>query len=216
MSLARMIPHGANSESAIRTGCQFPIGDPTIPVAAMAAATKRIRFIVTTSPFHEVPTITARRFSTINHVTGGRFSWNVTTQLNASTARSLGLPVVDSEKVHEVAGECLDVLYKIDFVGGTSRTPKWTPQNLGKLMAVGGNGAVAVGSAQRVADTMEDAVVTPVSFEDVVDLLAPELQPRGLYPKRQENGTLRERVYGIGQKYLRSDRYGSTMIFTDS
>ncbi|KAL2889567.1 Dimethyl-sulfide monooxygenase [Ceratocystis lukuohia] len=384
--------HGANSEPAIRTGCQFPIGDPTIPVAAMAAVTKSISFIVTASPFHEAPTITARRFSTIDHLTGGRFGWNVTTQLNASTARSLGLPVIDSEKVHEVASECLDVLYKlwegswaddalnedvgneiysdptrirwiqhasksfhintphmldpspqrtpflmhtgataIDFaakhaeaitlsalsphtlaprvialrhaaarhgrdprclkifamlapilgstdaeaqakfaramgftsiegglvfyssvtgvnfsqlsldnetrgggnndvfVGGTSRTPKWTPQNLGKLMAVGGNGAVAVGSAQRVADTMEEwvqiadidgfnisAVVTPGSFEDVVDLLVPELQLRGLYPKRQENGTLRERVYGMGQKYLRNDHYGSTLKFTDS
>jgi len=52
-------------------------------------------------------------------------------------------------------------------------------------------------------------VTSPGSFEDVVDLLVPELRARGRYAARGESGTLRERVFGAGQKRLRDDHVGS-------
>lgn len=102
--------------------------------------------------------------------------------------------------------------------------PAWTPRNIGKAMAIGGNGPVPVGSAARVADFLEDwvkiadldgfnvgYVTSPGSFEDVVDLLVPELRRRGLYGYDGLSGdeiTLRERMYGAGQKHLRNDHIG--------
>jgi hypothetical protein len=56
-------------------------------------------------------------------------------------------------------------------------------------------------------------VTTPGTFEDVVDLLVPELRKRGLYPTEeefQEGLTAREKVYGAGQARLRDDHLGST------
>ncbi|CRK16032.1 hypothetical protein BN1723_002211 [Verticillium longisporum] len=91
--------------------------------------------------------------------------------------------------------------------------------------AIGGLGPVSVGSPKKVADEMEHwiregdldgfnigYVTTPGTFEDVVDLLVPELRRRGLYteaPAADEQLTARERVYGRGQKGLRDDHPGS-------
>ena len=52
-------------------------------------------------------------------------------------------------------------------------------------------------------------VTTPGTFEDLIDLVIPELRRRGLYPElpapEEEPLTAREKVYGKGQKELRDD-----------
>jgi hypothetical protein len=101
--------------------------------------------------------------------------------------------------------------------------PSWTPRNIGKAVSIGGNGPVPVGSAATVADVLEEwieiadldgfnvgYVTTPGSFEDLVDLLVPELRQRGRYRESAAGETLRERVYGVGQSKLRDDHVGST------
>lgn len=101
--------------------------------------------------------------------------------------------------------------------------PEWTPRNIGKAVSIGGNGPVPVGSAVKVADILEEwidiadldgfnigYVISPGSFEDLVDLLVPELRRRGRYPKNVAGMTLRERVFGVGQSRLRDDHVGST------
>jgi long-chain alkane monooxygenase len=40
--------------------------------------------------------------------------------------------------------------------------------------------------------------VTPESFEDVVNLLVPGLQRRGVYPTAYKDGTLRDKLFGEG------------------
>jgi hypothetical protein len=100
--------------------------------------------------------------------------------------------------------------------------PRWTPRNIGKAVSIGGNGPVAVGTAQKVADVMEEwirvadldgfnigYVWTPGTFEDVVELLVPELRRRGVYAPKGESGTMRERVYGRGQRGVRDDHPAS-------
>ena len=99
--------------------------------------------------------------------------------------------------------------------------PEWTPRNIGKHISIGGAGPVPVGSASTVADFLEEwvrvadldgfnigYVQTPGTFEDVVELLVPELRRRGVYAPQGESGTMRERVYGPGQKRLREDHVG--------
>lgn len=90
--------------------------------------------------------------------------------------------------------------------------------------AIGGLGPVGIGTPEKVADDLEHwmkeadidgfniaYVNTPGSFEDLVDLLVPELQRRGLYPTEAVEGrTAREKVYGTGQAGVRSDHLAST------
>lgn len=58
-------------------------------------------------------------------------------------------------------------------------------------------------------------VTSPGSFEDVVYLLRPELVKRGLMWEDYDvpGGTLRENIYGKGQRYLRDDHYGHKFKF---
>lgn len=86
---------------------------------------------------------------------------------------------------------------------------------------------VSVGSPSTVADEMERwireadldgfniaYVTTPGTFEDVVDLLVPELRRRGLYPQKREEGlTAREKIYGKGQARLRDDHAGAAFKY---
>ncbi|KAJ5362147.1 hypothetical protein N7541_002991 [Penicillium brevicompactum] len=383
------------AEPAIRNGAQYPMGDPAIPISAMASVTKNLGFAITTSTSYEAPYVVAKRFSTLDHLTGGRFGWNIVTSWKESAAKAVGLPLVDHDKRYEIADEYLTSLYKLWegswaddalqenaetgvyadpsrinyihhhgehfqfdgphildpspqrtpflFQAGTSpagvafgakhaegifvsapsphilaprveairaeaakngrdprsvkvfailtpivgRTdeeahakyrealsyaseeaglaffsggsgidlskfdldtpitasdvhvdarvhstintlsyqspdvPAWTPRNIGKHISIGGAGPVPVGSASRVADFLEEwvrvadldgfnigYVQTPGTFEDVVELLIPELRRRGVYAPEKESGTMRERVYGAGQTRLRDDHFG--------
>jgi alkanesulfonate monooxygenase len=91
----------------------------------------------------------------------------------------------------------------------------WTVREIARHAAIGGRGPVVVGSATEVADTFQDWVeqtgvdgfnlayaVTPETFSDIVDLVVPELQARGVYPTAYAPGTLREKLYGPGRARL--------------
>ncbi|KAL7625726.1 hypothetical protein AAE478_004949 [Parahypoxylon ruwenzoriense] len=391
-----------SAEPAIRTGSQFPMADPVIPVSAMAAVTKRLGFAITTSTSYEQPYVVAKRFSTLDHLTKGRFGWNIVTSWKESASRAIGLPYVEHDKRYEIADEYLRVLYKlwegswsntalvedaengvytdyaqirtihhqgakfrvdaphivdpspqrtpVLFQAGTSPAgikfggthaegifvsalsphilaprvkairaaaaeagrdpdsvkvfamitpiigadaddakrkygdalkyvliegglaqfsastgidiskfeldheltpddisviarvhsavgnlqyrgndvPKLTPRNLGIVSAIGGMGAMPVGTASEVADILEEwvdiadidgfnlgYVITPGSFEDAVNYLVPELRRRGRYPTESpaaeeddDPTTLREQIYGKGQVHLRADHPG--------
>lgn len=101
--------------------------------------------------------------------------------------------------------------------------PAWTPRVIAEKASIGGLGPVSVGSPSTVADELERwveeadvdgfnvaYVTTPGSFEDVVELLVPELRRRGIYSEAEGEGlTAREKIYGKGQSGLRQDHTGS-------
>ena len=90
---------------------------------------------------------------------------------------------------------------------------RWTVEELARFGGIGGMGPVVVGSAQTVADVLQEWVaetdvdgfnlayaVTPETFEDVVQHLVPELQKRGAYPRSYLPGTLREKLFQNGPR----------------
>ena len=108
------------------------------------------------------------------------------------------------------------------FEASTESAEPWTPRRLGLRMALGGLHPCPVGSVTQVADVFEEwvnegdcdgfnvaYVSNPGSFEDVVDLLRPELVRRGMMWEDYDfpQGTFRENL--LGQKHLRDDHYGS-------
>lgn len=128
------------------------------------------------------------------------------------------ITAADSLEAHKVTS-MLDA-----FTTTSEDVPQWTPRVVAQKAAIGGLGPVGIGSPQRVADEMErwireadldgfnlGYVTTPGTFEEVVDLLIPELRRRGLYPASAEADglTAREKVYGKGQRELRADHPGS-------
>ncbi len=104
----------ANVAPVLASGAQFPVCDPLFLVPAMAAATKNLIFGVTASLTYEKPYALARRLSTVDHLSEGRFAWNIVTSYLDSAARNHGLKEqIPHDERYAIAHEYMDVLYKL-------------------------------------------------------------------------------------------------------
>lgn len=68
--------------------------EPTVLLATVAAATTHIGVIGTASTSYNEPYNIARRFATLDHVSGGRAGWNIVTTADVASARNFGLEKV--------------------------------------------------------------------------------------------------------------------------
>lgn len=59
----------------------------------MASVTKNLGFAITTSTSYEAPYVLAKRFSTLDHLTGGRFGWNIVTSWKESASKAVCLSI---------------------------------------------------------------------------------------------------------------------------
>ncbi|WP_167040775.1 LLM class flavin-dependent oxidoreductase [Salinibacterium sp. ZJ454] len=101
-------------ETALREAVQIPSNDPLLVIPAMAAVTKHLAFAATFSTTYEPPFAFARRASTLDHLTKGRFGWNVVTSYLPNAARNFGLAdEIAHDDRYGIADEYLDVLYKL-------------------------------------------------------------------------------------------------------
>ena len=97
----------------------------------------------------------------------------------------------------------------------SSADPKrtWTVRELADWVGIGGFGPLFVGSPATVADLLQEWVedtdvdgfnlayaLAHETFSDVVELLVPELQKRGVYKTEYAPGTLREKLFGDGPR----------------
>jgi FMN-dependent oxidoreductase (nitrilotriacetate monooxygenase family) len=88
--------------------------EPTLLLAALAAGTSRIGLIATASTSYNEPYNLARRFASLDHLSGGRAGWNIVTTAGEAAARNFGL---DDQPLHraryERADEFLEVSTKL-------------------------------------------------------------------------------------------------------
>lgn len=91
----------------------------------------------------------------------------------------------------------------------------WTVREVAEHVGIGGAGPVVVGSPEQVADKIEQwfedtdvdglnvaFAISPGDFEDIADMLVPELVKRGRYKREYAKGTLREKLFGAGRARL--------------
>src|SRR3977135_915597 len=91
----------------------------------------------------------------------------------------------------------------------------WTVREVAQHVGIGGAGPVAIGTPEKVADAIEawfeqtdvdglnmPFAVSPGDFEDITDMLVPELTRRGRYKQAYAEGTLREKLFGPGRARL--------------
>jgi FMN-dependent oxidoreductase (nitrilotriacetate monooxygenase family) len=100
------------------------------------------------------------------------------------------------------------------FMGcSTPEGRQWTLREIADWAGIGGRGPVFVGSPGAVADAMQEWVdaadvdgfnlayaITPGTVEDVVEHLVPELQRRGVHRRDYEDSSLRDRLFGAGDR----------------
>ena len=106
--------YGGNADAAIRRAVEFPVCDPFLVVPAMALVTEHLCFGVTGNVTYEPPFALARRVSTLDHLTKGRFAWNIVTGYLDSAARAFGKEVQAShEERYAMVEEYMDVVYQL-------------------------------------------------------------------------------------------------------
>ncbi|WP_336793510.1 LLM class flavin-dependent oxidoreductase [Gordonia malaquae] len=98
----------------------------------------------------------------------------------------------------------------------------WRVRDVAAWGGIGGMGPVLIGSGDEVAETLIDWVddtdvdgfnlayaVTPGSFRDVVDHVVPALDARGAYQSAYQSGSLRNKLFGRGDR-LPDNHRGAT------
>jgi FMN-dependent oxidoreductase (nitrilotriacetate monooxygenase family) len=85
--------------------------EPLTLLSALAAVTERIGLIATASTTFEEPYHVARRFASLDHLSGGRAGWNLVTTSNPDAALNFGLDEhVDHAERYERGREFFDVV----------------------------------------------------------------------------------------------------------
>ena len=106
--------YGNSPEESLRHAVQVPLIDPMLVIPAMAHATTHLGFGVTCNLAYEPPYLLARRFSSLDHLTGGRIGWNIVTGYLDSAARAMGF---DAQMAHDdrydLADEYMQATYAL-------------------------------------------------------------------------------------------------------
>ncbi|WP_436015181.1 LLM class flavin-dependent oxidoreductase [Rhizobium sp. LjRoot254] len=85
--------------------------EPLTLLSALAAVTERIGLVATASTTFEAPYHVARRFASLDHLSGGRAGWNIVTTSNPDAARNFGMDDhVEHGERYKRAREFFDVV----------------------------------------------------------------------------------------------------------
>ncbi len=85
--------------------------DPMILLPALATQTKHLGLIATGSTTFDAPYHVARRFSSLDHLSGGRAGWNIVTTSNPDAALNFGLDEhMEHDERYRRAREFYDVV----------------------------------------------------------------------------------------------------------
>ncbi|MDE1150847.1 MAG: LLM class flavin-dependent oxidoreductase [Azospirillaceae bacterium] len=85
--------------------------EPTTLLAALAVLTKHIGLIATATTTYNEPYSIARRYASLDHISGGRAGWNVVTSAAEGEARNFGRnPLMDHDARYARAEEFVDVV----------------------------------------------------------------------------------------------------------
>ncbi|MFF0153821.1 LLM class flavin-dependent oxidoreductase [Micromonospora sp. NPDC005203] len=88
--------------------------EPTVLLTALAGATRHIGLIATASTTYNEPFNLARRFASLDHISGGRAGWNIVTTAGVDAARNFNLDELPAHRDrYERAAEFLEVSLKL-------------------------------------------------------------------------------------------------------
>jgi FMN-dependent oxidoreductase (nitrilotriacetate monooxygenase family) len=85
-----------SSRADLKYGLYAPKHDPMMLVPLLTAATEHLGIIATCSTSFYPPWLLARRFQSLDHISGGRVGWNIVTSSEDRAAQNYGM-----EKLHE-------------------------------------------------------------------------------------------------------------------
>jgi FMN-dependent oxidoreductase (nitrilotriacetate monooxygenase family) len=107
--------YGGTSEAYLKHALgMVPKHDPMPLVTLMGAATSRVGVVATMSTLAYPPFLLARLASTVDHISGGRFGWNIVTSAEDSAAQNFGLDKLPPRELrYAMAHEYMDLVYQL-------------------------------------------------------------------------------------------------------
>jgi long-chain alkane monooxygenase len=106
--------YGGSTEAALRHALMVPKHDPCPLAAVLGTATKHLGIVATMTTLAYPPFMLARLCSTLDHLTGGRFGWNIVTSGEDAAAQNFGLDKLPPRAVrYDVADEYVDLVCKL-------------------------------------------------------------------------------------------------------
>ncbi|GIJ44394.1 monooxygenase [Virgisporangium aliadipatigenens] len=88
--------------------------EPTLLLTALAGATRHIGLIATASTTYNEPFNLARRFASLDHISGGRAGWNIVTTAGLDAARNFNLTALPAHRDRYArAAEFVEVSLKL-------------------------------------------------------------------------------------------------------
>ncbi|WP_414505319.1 LLM class flavin-dependent oxidoreductase [Streptomyces sp. NEAU-L66] len=184
--------------------------EPLTLLSALATVTERIGLIATVSTTFNEPFHTARKFASLDHLSGGRAGWNIVTSGTVDEARNFGQ---DEHLEHSLryarAREFVEVATKLWDSWADDAVLLDRVRELIARLGGGRGHRVFAGTPEQVADQLEEWFTQgaadgfnvmpphlPGGLEDFVDHVVPILQERGLFRTEYSGRTLREH-YGL-------------------
>jgi FMN-dependent oxidoreductase (nitrilotriacetate monooxygenase family) len=90
-----------------------PVHDPLVLLPMLASVTDRLGLCGTLSTTYYHPYMAVRKMATLDHLTGGRFGWNIVTSFGLNEARAFGIPLRPHDERYIAADEYMDLMTKL-------------------------------------------------------------------------------------------------------
>jgi FMN-dependent oxidoreductase (nitrilotriacetate monooxygenase family) len=129
-----MVPdaYGHSFDAYLKHAMMTPKHDPVPLATLMAGATSRLGLVATMSTSFYPPFMLARLASTVDHISSGRFGWNIVTSGEDSAAQNFGMDkLTEHDLRYDIAEEYLDLVcqlwdsWEADAVVMDRETGKW-------------------------------------------------------------------------------------------
>jgi FMN-dependent oxidoreductase (nitrilotriacetate monooxygenase family) len=107
--------YGGSSEIYLKQALgMVPKHDPAPLAALMSAATTRLGIVITMSTLGYPPFLLARLSSTLDHISRGRFGWNIVTSAENAAAQNFGLDELPPRELrYDMAHEYMDLVNQL-------------------------------------------------------------------------------------------------------
>src|SRR6202034_1482590 len=106
--------YGGTAEITMKHALQVPKHDPSPLAAIIAAATRNLGVVATFSTLAYPPFMLARLCSTLDHIAGGRFGWNIVTSGEDAAAQNFGMDKLPPrEQRYAMADEYVDLVCQL-------------------------------------------------------------------------------------------------------
>ena len=106
--------YGGTMEAYLKHALMAPKHDPSPLAAIMSMVTSRLGIVATMSTSFYPPFMLARLCSTLDHIAGGRFGWNIVTSGEDGAAQNFGMDkLTEHDLRYDIADEYLDLVCQL-------------------------------------------------------------------------------------------------------